>query len=458
MRLHQTAALGAAVALCAFAAGCASSYRAETTLYADGGLDRAVYQPADGTPDAARQAKRWKEVTFAPKPDDLDRTGWPDALTLLPAHAQDQSHPYFAAWNHFAAAKDVPDHVLFHAPEGSGLPDGKLERELTRTDLGLVEEYRWRETLTDVVTLVDMHKAREELADEAVPFGQEVFAEAVGKEYDTGDLVQWLKTDGRPWFNEATDLLFVYAAAHRGPEGRKAFLDALTAGCERRGLKVTRDGQPLKEDDLKQAVQDFTVNLLAEKIKKDGKAVGRDLVLKWLAELNSKDGGRFKAAAAKVIARKYGGEQAFDNRVAVLAARIIGLYTLAPPCAFQYTMSFPGAVVETNGELVGAGDKVRWRFQAADAYPLGYPMEARCLFVPEDARKLLGRDKPLSDRDALAGYADLVHGDKGLEAAMRQCRADKTLDPLYDYLSGQKKSNPGGAARAEKVLKLLKAS
>ncbi len=107
---------------------------------------------------------------------------------------------------------------------------------------------------------------------------------------------------------------------------------------------------------------------------------------------------------------------------------------------------------------MGDGGDVRWRFQAVEAYPLGYPMEARCLFVPEDARKLIGRDKPLSDRDGLTTYADLVHGDQMLEEAMRRCRKDKTLDPLYEYLTGQKKANPGGAASAEKVLKLLKAS
>ena len=437
--------------------GCGGAYRAETTLHADGSLDRAVYQPADGTPDAARQAKLWKEITFAPKPDDLDRQGWPDALTMLPAHPQDQGHPYFAAWNHFASVKDVPAHVRFPSPEGSGLPDGKLERELTRTDLGLVEEFRWRETLTDVVTLTDMHKAREELADVAIQFGQDVFVEALGKDYDLSDLVQWLKTDGKAWFDEATDLLFA-AGLSKDSADAKILQDELASSLERQGLKLKANGEWLKDNELQHAVQDFAVNLVGEKIKKDGKAVGRDVVLKWLAELNSKDGGRFRLAAQKVVAQKYGGDKVFGKRVTTLVDRIVGLYALSPPSAFQYTMTFPGPVVETNGEIRGAGDKVRWRFRVADAYPLGYPMEARCLFVPEDGRKLLGRDKPLSDREALTNYADLVHGDKGLEEAMRRCRSDKSLDPLYEYLAGQKKANPGAAAQAEKVLKLLKAS
>ena len=107
-------------------------------------------------------------------------------------------------------------------------------------------------------------------------------------------------------------------------------------------------------------------------------------------------------------------------------------------------MTFPGPVVETNGEVVGDGDKVRSHFQAVEAYPLGYPMEAACLFVPEDARKLIGRDQPLSARDGLTRYAELVHGDQ-LWKAMRRCRKDETLDPLYEYLTGQKKANPAGS-------------
>lgn len=459
MRLRQTATIAAVAALCALATGC-GRYRAETTLHADGSLDRAIYQPADGTPEAARQAKLWKEITFAPGPDDLDRAGWPDALTMLPAHPQDNGHPYFAAWNHFASVKELPEHVLFRASGGFGLPDGKLERELTRTDLGLVEEFRWRETLTDCVTLADMHKARGELADGAIRFGQEVFVEALGKDYDSSDLIEWLKKEGRPWFDEATDLFFLHSAARKGPDGQQATLDALVACCGRRGLDLTKDGKPLPDGDMNRVLRDFAVNLMAEKVKKDGKPIGRDVASGWLDELNSKDGGRFVTAARKVIDRKYGGENVFGGRVSVLIERVFGLYRLGAPSvqAFQYTMTFPGPVVETNGEVVGDGDKVRWRFQSVEAYPLGYPMEARCLFVLEDARKLIGRDQPLSDRDGLTRYAELVHGDQLLEEAMRRCRKDKTLDPLYEYLTGQKKANPAGSARAEKVLKLLKAS
>jgi hypothetical protein len=450
--------LTAAVAACGACTGCGGSYRAETVLHADGSIDRAVYQPYADTPEAVRRPGLWKQATFAAKPEDLDKQGWPDALTLLPAHARDEKHPYFAAWNHFASVKDIPDHVLFKAPEHSGLPDGRLERELTRTDLGLVEEYNWRETLTDGVTLEDMHKAREELADLMIGYGQDVFAEAVGKEYDAGDLVRWEKTDGRNWFYELTDLVFIQAAAEKGPDGAKAMQAALRADLDRHGLKLPKDTNLFTDPTVKKVVDEYAVGLLADKVKKDGKPVGRETAQKWWDELKSKDGGRFAQASKKVMEQKYGGEKAFYDRVGKPEVHIIGLYLFAGQWDFHYAMTFPGPVVQTNGELLGDGSEVLWQFHALDAYPLGYPMKARSLRVPEDARKLIGRDKPLSDRDALAAYADLVRDDEPLATALRQCRQDMSLDSLYDYIAGRKSAKPQDVARAEKVLKLLKAS
>jgi hypothetical protein len=448
--------LAAPVALICACTGCGGTYRAETVLHSDGSLDRTVYQPAGETPEPVKQARVWKQITFAPKPEDLDKQGWPDALAMLPAHAQDEQHPYFAAWNLFASVKDLPETVLFKSPEGSGVPNGKLEHELVRTDLGFVEEFRWRETLTDVVTLEGMHKARAELADLMIQLGQDVFAEALGKEYDASDLVQWAKTEGKDWIFELTDLDFAKEAA-QDSAARKSLEDELTTNLERHGLKLKVGGEWLKNEATNQILKSFVTNFVGEKVKKNGKTVGRETAQKWLEELNSKDGGRFKPAFEKVIVQKFGGEMVFDKRMGSLVARIVGLYRLSAPFDFRYAMTFPGPVVETNGELVGDGDKVRWSFPSSRAYPFGYSMEARCLFVAEDARKLLRREKPLSDRDSLVTYVDSVRGNDVLGTVMRKCRTERSLDPLNEYLESVK-GNASQAALVQKVVKLLKAS
>ena len=453
--MSRTTILLLAVALSCACTGCGGAYQAETVLHADGSLDRAVYQPALETPDGAKQAKLWKQITFGPKPDDLDKQGWPAGLTLLPVHAQDELHPYFAAWNHFDSVKDLPETVLFKAPEGSGLSNGKLERELVRTNLGFVEEFQWRETLTDVVTLEGMHKARAELADSMIQLGLDVFTEALGKEYDAGDLVQWAKTEGKDWFFELTDLEFAYNTA-KGSTARKALDGELATSLERHGLKLKVDGEWLKNEASNQILKDFVARFVGDKVKKNGKPVGRETAQKWLDEFDSKEGGRFKPAIEKVVAQKEGGEKAFNDRVVNLGLRIIGLYQLKAALDFRYTMTFPGPVVESNGELVGDGDQVRWRFRTTEAYPFGYSMEARCLFVPEDARKGLGREKPLSDRASLVTYAELVRGDDELAKAMQKCREAKNLDAL-DYYGSSAKNNASETLKVQKVVKLLKA-
>src|SRR5207253_292709 len=119
---------------------------------------------------------------------------------------------YFAAWGTFKTVKDLPDNVLVKAPEKSGVPDGKLVREHARNDCVFVVEHVWRETLTDVVTLEDMRKARDELADLVIGVYAEAFDEAVGKDYDAADLAKWFRTEGKTWAAELTDFGFVYTS------------------------------------------------------------------------------------------------------------------------------------------------------------------------------------------------------------------------------------------------------
>jgi hypothetical protein len=456
MDRNKAAALLAAAALCAAVTGCGKTFKAETVLHADGSIDRAVYQPADSTPDDARAAGVWRGTTFALPPDCLDKEGWPAALTALPPHDRGGDYTYFAGWNHFASVADIPDYVVFKAPPGPKLPDGKLVRSLERTDLIFAAEFRWRETLTDSVTQEDMRKARDELADLMIEVGQDVFTEALGKDYDASDLVKYLRGEGKEWLAEMTDVYFARRAG-RGEADRSGSLeDALLACCARHGLKLTTaDGKPLPPEASKQAVNDFLAEKVGSLVKKGGKPVGKEEAAKWLEELNSNDGGRFGAAARKVIETKYGGEQAFNARVGALLARVLGLYQISEPLHFDYTMALPGPVAEANGELL-AGNRVRWRFNADQAYPFGYTMSCRCVVADEAAQKAVLEGAPLADRDALLRYVELVRGDDNLLAALKKCREGRSLKPLEEYAAGSFADEKAAKSRAEQVLKLLK--
>src|SRR5689334_20316340 len=116
------------------ASGCQQTFRSETVLHDDGSVERAVYQPASQTPAAAQRPGVWKQVTAAPNPNELEKQGWAGPIAHLPIRAPDKEKEYVGAWGDFKTVQDLPEHLVFKAPQGSGLPDSKLVRGYTRTD------------------------------------------------------------------------------------------------------------------------------------------------------------------------------------------------------------------------------------------------------------------------------------------------------------------------------------
>jgi hypothetical protein len=450
-------------------AGCATVYRSETVLHDDGSVERAIYQPANDTPAAAKVEVVWKQATYAPDPDGLEKQGQSGPITSLAVLPAAQERPYFAAWGRFKSARELPEHVLMKAPEGSKLPDGKLVRDTSRKDYVFVVEHRWRETLTDIVTQANMRRARGELADLLISVAADTFDEAVGKEYDGGALFKLLRTEGKPWLSEATDFGFLYCATHKGPAAQAGLLDGLAEICAGHGLVLKAQGKFLDDKAMEKALDDFAIALLVAKVrrKEDGKAVDRATAAAWWRELKGKndDPGQpqpevFAPAAKKVIATKYGGQEAYNQRLGALVARVFGLYwgdLIFNLRSFDYTMTMPGEVVETNGEILAA-NQVRWQFGARDAYPLGFAMTCRSLVPQLAAQRELLKGQPLEGREELLRFADLVNGQERLADALRDCRKQKKMAPLYEYRARAQQMQAGGdeVKRANALLKVLK--
>jgi hypothetical protein len=92
----------------------------------------------------------------------------------------------------------------------------------------------------------------------------------------------------------------------------------------------------------------------------------------------------------------------------------------------------PGEIVETNGRLLGA-NRVRWDFEAAEAWPTGYPMTCRALEPRRDVQMALFDRTPLTERESMLAFCDLVAAADGLDAVLRDCRDRKSLDPLFAH-------------------------
>jgi hypothetical protein len=417
--------------------GCPSVYPSETVLHADGSIERAIYQEAKETPTEAKNPGLWKQTTFATTPDNLEKQGLLGPISHLPIRGNAKDLPYFAAWGDFKSIKDLPEHVVFKAPEGSGLPNGKLARSYTRNDYVFVVEHRWRETLTDIVTLAGMCRARGELADLLIGVVSDTLDEALGNEYDTTALTQALRGEGKEWFAELTDFLFMHCATHKRPAPDLELYNGLADICARHGLVLKRDGVFLEGEAAGKVVDDFVIDRICRYVrhKASGKLVDRKEVT--VSTRGDKQGQptAWDRAWDRVIAKKYGGKQAFERRVATLIARVFGLQAadgVLPIHQFDYTLTVPGEVLETNGQIL-ASNRVRWTFDAFEAYPFGYDMVCRSLDVQPQAQKELLHGQPLKDRDVQARFADVADTLPGVAEALQACRKERRMKPLYDY-------------------------
>jgi hypothetical protein len=441
--------------------GCQHVYRGETVWHADGSIDRAIYQESNATPEAVRRPDAWKQTTYAPDPPRLERQGWSGPISKLPLCPSDGDHSYFAAWGRFRSAQDIPDHVVFKSPEGLGLPDGQLLRDCRQTDYVFVHEYLWRETLTDIVRLDDMRQAREELAESLVDLWQEAFNQTLGKEYDATDLARLVRSEGKAWFAEMTDYAFVHCATHKGPAGRSSLWDGIAAICAGHGLPLRVQGRRLAGEEQRKAIEDFAIGKLCHYVhrKKDGKPLDQDTAAYWLAESKGDDqhpGTVFQTALKNAILAKYATETQFDRWLGERIVRVCGLhgFPFFDGHRFDYSLTVPGQVLETTGQLLSA-NRVRWQFDTMEAYPLGYTMECRSLLLHRQTQKELLPDQPLDDREAQFDFVSIVRDRKNLVEALRKCRANKSLTPLYEFRQ-RANGTAGGEQDVKSVDRLLK--
>jgi hypothetical protein len=456
--------LSARIALVAAAillAGCeAKIYRAETTLKPDGSVSRAIYQPAAGTPTAAVDDARWSNLTYAPRVAHKD---WIGPISDLPPQTSDKDHPYLAAWGDFASVDQLPKTFLAEGPVGVG--DGELKRRYSRNDYVLVVEHQWSERLTDVVSLADLRRAQNELADLLIPLVERIFNKALEQEYDTSAFVAWMQTKARPLAFELIDVYFDLLARGDSPSG-ELVVAGLVPVFARHGISlIDAEGKPLADKALQHAIAEHLREVLRKTIRnRSGKPLPEDVikeVMQWTGLEQTPEGAevprRFAEAAQRSIEEEFGSQDAFSAKTKPLLARIFGLYgpfTGGNARTFNYRLQMPGKIVDTSGDLL-AENVTRWEFSDGDAYPFGYEMRSRSLEEkPEVAEKLVGAEF-LADRAKVLAYVELVRKSERLLNIMRKCAAAEDITPL---VRARATAAPGSEAAAEygELLELLR--
>ncbi|MEX2114546.1 MAG: hypothetical protein WD845_15230 [Pirellulales bacterium] len=462
MRLLNTPRMLCAVAtLLLVVSGCGQQlYRAETKLFADGQVRRAIYQPIEDTPLEALAPAAWTGVTYAVE---IAPDAWHGTIDQLPSAQRDKDTAYFAAWGQFASPAKLPSTYVKLAPRG--LPNGKLVVDYRQTDHVFVTEYDWRETLTDIVTLDDMHRSRRQFLEVVIPVVRKCLETALGPEYDVENLVAWFDTTGSDWFVELTDAFFEAGTRDQLPPNRE-WKATMADVCARYGLKL-RDtsGRLLDDDQARQQLAEFAAGILRQQLKRrDGAPIPQSVVddlLEWVNLIDPPQSknprlARLDGLAQQVVAEQFGSQQNFADVITPLGTRMLGLYRveiLGPPRRFHYEMEMPGAIVETNGLLLGE-NRLEWSFEAVQAYPFGYAMHGRAL-APSSAsqRELLGGE-PLSSRADMLAFVAAVNSDFMVAEAVRNSAKRKTMSPLYE--ARERTVSEGGNTRLfDTVLRVL---
>ncbi len=444
--------------------GCEPSYhRAETRLLPDGTIERAILQPLEVTPCAVQHSADWEtsyqifksdagdvssrrlnklllryqamaarddqeflhavpRIQYAAFPHGIYDVDLPfDFFADEPPSRQQEwpSADYYLARGKFADLRQIPAHLEFVAPKQ--LPSGKLVRQLDRKDLGLVTEWTWEETLTDCVTISDHRAARNEVLELVVPVVVAACREVWGPDYQLQDLEQWLRGEVTTCFHDVCDAVLDVGLRKEYKEYTDARVQLRIAGVlKRHGLDQFDDeGQVIQDQaELDRRLRAFlTVHLQKYVRDKQGRPISNQQVEELLhkGEVISTDEStveesRFNQVLNRLLVAKFGSEEQATEYAQRISARLFGLYLIRifqGEREFNYEMTVPGVVLETNAQLE-TDQTVRWKFNAKEAYPLGYTMR---LVVAVPNQVVLDKHFPnakLNRREALIAYRNLV--------------------------------------------------
>lgn len=406
--------------------------RSDTILHPDGSIDRAVSQPRGHTPAEELTSPVWNAARFDPD------SGF-ERLALPVAENDDKQ---FVAWGRFESFEDIPDHFVLKTADGTR--EAKLSRRFRHNDYGFVQEYLWEETATEIVTVADMKEARREYAKIWSRLIHAFCEEYFGDDYDCSEIEAWLSNEGDQWHAAFVDLEF----DHKARQSRRilaldfgdeeAHESAFLALCKQYGLDLADDDGAIAESDfVEEAMRGFLRETLLETLRtRDGDKVDPTVVEEFLddlagIEVEAEDEaeeaaeGPAELAWERATGRVFASEGVTDEDRESLQQRLNGIQG----GTFRFTMTVPGAVVETSGALL-EDNRVHWEFGGEKAFPYGFPMAVRSLAVDEDAQRRILSAAPLTGREPVQQFVKLAAKDPLLADALRECVQKGNVTPL----------------------------
>ncbi len=361
--------------LAVLAAGCCppATFYVETTINADGSCDRMIWQPKDKFLPAEALKPDWNArwTTLS------ETSGRPGVADSKPSNAECQ---YFIARGSYRSPREIPQHYRYSAENAPDAGASVLERTYERTDYGFLVEHRWREKITNIVTLAGFLNARDELLDLYLPSCMSAIERVFGNDYDVSRLVSHLRIDGRRFLENISVILYDAAAHHRlfDQDGKldAALTENLFAEAERVGLDrkllVELFAVPYNDRENARRIDVFLGRLVVQYFRhRDGTDVTQAEADALIQAIRKER--RYQSAIQqenKRLEEVFQKDKELEKRVKRAVFRMIGLYSTfgflfsGGPPEYEFKILLPGELIETNGTGTQSG-RTRWKFTGA---------------------------------------------------------------------------------------------
>jgi hypothetical protein len=316
------------------------------------------------------------------------------------------------------------------------------------------------------VTLEEFRKARSEGLDLLYEIVEPTLNRTLDEEYDTSKLMSWIRNEGTAFVLDLTDLLYESGRARAesiaDESHSELFQQRCFETCKRHGFaEIFNDEDSLEE----KLIHRVATRIIRENVvRRDGKALDEDVIWGLLGAAGLSNAHE-KLPLAKslvqewklVITERDGGKEAVEAQTSHVVSRIQGVhggFLSVSTEQFRYVMTFPGMVIQTNGELL-ANDRVRWQFRAADAWPSGFTMIGRSLLDESGSVSELSDWRSGLNRSEMTRLYDLSRRDERIVEALKGCRNTGQLTPLRNLV--ETSDDAERATLSRKVLGLLTA-
>lgn len=433
--------------LVALTIGCEGprTFRVKTRILADGRCEREILQPAkvDLPPEALTPEwkARWQSVEPAMDP-----------LRIRRGLASKNEKPtFFHAKGVFAKASEIPTHYRHYMKEDRKGPAGEILLEHGADDFVLFTEHRWTERVTNTSSDKDFEEGVpvvwQWLCSLALSEAKKEFADM----YDFTALEAYMFGDGER-------LVMTIAREMR----TMAINGSWNTGFSASTLATARD-QGLDLEGISKEVAKSHDDATHRGNKED--PTDR-LLFAWFAKyIRHRDGSPVTVEelieSKKRLSNSEQAKKVPDNlpdSVVAALAHVLGLYQdigyiFGGAPHFEFSITLPGRIVETNGLIVD-GNRVVWRFGPEVLYPIGKTMTARCFVINEDAQKDLFGKVALDNPVALNELADSLRSSPSLLAAMRRARKEKNFAPMFNLTTNDRRA----VAALPRVRQLLEAA